>query len=165
MYGKQTERAIAAMSRLAEVWDGGETRLSALEIARHRGLPAPMVAKLLTALAQAGLVRSLSGPRGGYALARSPEKICLHEVFAIFEREDTSPECPFGAGVCGAGAPCALHDRLVEIQSTSKRLLRETTFEAFRAAAQDQGLVPVPAGSPTRSPERESYRAPKRTAT
>ncbi len=33
MYGKQTERAIGAMSRLAEVWDGGKTRLSAFEIA------------------------------------------------------------------------------------------------------------------------------------
>ena len=33
MYGKQTERAIAAMSRLAEVWDGGRTRLSATDIA------------------------------------------------------------------------------------------------------------------------------------
>ena len=48
MYGKQTERAIAAMSRLAEVWDGGRTRLSSIDIADNRGLPRPMVAKLLT---------------------------------------------------------------------------------------------------------------------
>ena len=46
MYGKQTERAIAAMSRLAEVWDGGRTRLSAMDIAEQRSLPGPMVAKV-----------------------------------------------------------------------------------------------------------------------
>ena len=48
MYGKQTERAIGAMSRLAEVWDGGKTRLSAFEIADQRGLPRPMVANFDT---------------------------------------------------------------------------------------------------------------------
>ena len=47
MYGKQTETAIAALSRLAEVWDGGRTRLSAGDIADQRGLPRAMVAKIL----------------------------------------------------------------------------------------------------------------------
>ena len=65
MYGKQTERAIGAMSRLAEVWDEGKTRLSAFEIADERGLPRPMVAKILTALSQAHLVTGSPGPGGG----------------------------------------------------------------------------------------------------
>ena len=72
MYGKQTETAIAAMSRLAEVWDGGRTRLSAVEIADKRGLPRAMVAKILSTLSQANLVQGAPGPGGGYALAREP---------------------------------------------------------------------------------------------
>ena len=32
MYGKQTERAIAAMSRLAEVWDGGTLTLHLTDV-------------------------------------------------------------------------------------------------------------------------------------
>ena len=71
MYGKQTERAIGAMSRLAEVWDGGKTRLSAFEIADQRGLPRPMVAKILTTLSQANLVTGSPGPGGGYCLSSS----------------------------------------------------------------------------------------------
>ena len=51
MYGKATENAIAAMTRLAEVYDGGETRLSASDIATTRGLQRPFVAKLLSVLA------------------------------------------------------------------------------------------------------------------
>ena len=47
MYGKQTETAIAAMSRLAEVYDGGKTRLSAAEIAADRNLQRPFVGKIL----------------------------------------------------------------------------------------------------------------------
>ena len=135
MYGKQTERAIAAMSRLAEVWDGGRTRLSATDIAEQRGLPGPMVAKLLTALSQAGLVSGSPSPGGGYALSKPPDHIALQDVFRLFEREDTSSNCPFGGGVCGVGDPCALHDRLVGLQSMTRKLLRETTFEILRKAA------------------------------
>ena len=88
MYGRQTETAIAAVSRLSEVYDGGATRLSASEIARDRGLQAPSVAKILTTLSQAGLVGGMPGPGGGYALARDPSEITVRDVFALFERED-----------------------------------------------------------------------------
>ncbi|MBX3355859.1 MAG: Rrf2 family transcriptional regulator [Phycisphaeraceae bacterium] len=159
MYGKQTERAIAAMSRLAEVWDGGLTRLSASDIAENRGLPGPMVAKLLTALSQHGLVRGSPGPGGGYALARPPVEITLQEVWTIFERPDHSPNCPFGGGVCGVGDPCALHDRLVQMNDSVRSMLRNTTFQIF-LDAKLEGRQPAPR---TMKPdgERESYRAPQ----
>ena len=56
MYGKQTECAIGCASRLAEVFDGGKTRLNAAEIAKARGLQAPSVAKILSILSNAGIV-------------------------------------------------------------------------------------------------------------
>jgi Rrf2 family protein len=161
MYGKQTERAIGALSRLAEVWDGGTTRLSAMQIAEQRGLPAPMVAKILSTLSQAGIVAGSPGPGGGYALARPPAEITLKQVHALFERENHSHICPFGGGVCGVGDPCALHDSLVGMQKDITRFLHITTFEIFRAAAQDQGLKPTARSTQVTTP-RESYRAPDR---
>ncbi len=47
LYGKATQTAIAALSRLAEMYDGGKTRLSATEIAETRGLQRPFLAKIL----------------------------------------------------------------------------------------------------------------------
>ncbi len=161
MYGKQTERAIASMSRLSEVWDGGRTRLSAEDIASHRGLPRPMVAKILTSLSQAHLVVGSPGPGGGYALARAPHLITLQEVADIFERVNHDHACPFGGGVCGVGAPCALHDRLVGAQRDIRNFLTQTTFEVFRKAVQEDGLVPVDASVKPEAP-RESYRAADR---
>lgn len=161
MYGKQTECAIAAVSRLAEVFDGGKTRLNAQEIAQARGLQAPFVAKILTTLSMAGLVRGSRGPGGGYTLTRAPKEISLREVFDIFERPDESTNCPFGGGVCGAGAPCALHDSLVDIQRHSDNFLDSTTFERFRVAYQEDGFRPLPAGTKPRVSKRESYRARK----
>ncbi len=161
MYSKQTETAIAAASRLAEVYDGGTTRLSATQIADSRGLQRPFVAKILTSLSQAGLVSGAPGPGGGYALARPPKKIRLFDIYRLFEREDTSDACPFGGGVCGVGEPCPLHGKLVDVQDAVDRLLHETTLESFREAYQEEGIRPVPMGELPPG-HRRSFRATNR---
>jgi len=159
MYGKQTERAIAALSYLSEVWDGGKTRLSSVQIADNRGLPRPMVAKLLTTLSQGHLVIGSPGPGGGYALARDPKQITLRHAFDLFERVDTSHTCPFGGGICGSGDPCAMHDRLVQTKKAFDHYLNDTTFECFRVQAQEQGHKATTIDAHPNQP-RESWRAP-----
>ncbi len=161
MYGKQTECAIAATSRLAEVYDEGRTRLNAQEIAEGRGLQAPFVAKILTSLSMAGIVKGSRGPGGGYTLARHPKNIKLRDVFQIFERENDNANCPFGGGVCGGGNPCPLHDSLVEIQRDMDTFLDSTSFDTFRAAYQERGFRPAPSGTKPKVAKRESYRARK----
>jgi Rrf2 family protein len=59
--------------------------LPARQIAQQGGLPEPFVKKLLQQLTAARLVRALRGRRGGYALARSPQDISLHEILKAFE--------------------------------------------------------------------------------
>lgn len=160
MYGKQTETAIAALTRLAEVWDGGKTRLSASDIARDRNLQGPFVAKLMTVLSQAGLVDGTPGPGGGYALSRHPSKIKINDVFVLFEREDNSTICPFGGGICGVGDPCAIHHKLVHLNEALDDLLKNTTFEEFRKRYQDEGIRPTAVNGAQPS-KRSSYRAPR----
>ena len=88
MYGKATETAIAALSRLAEVYDEGKTRLSAQEIALDRHLQKPFVGKVLTTLSQAGIVQGSRGPGGGFTLAMEPGAIRIYDVFRLFERAE-----------------------------------------------------------------------------
>lgn len=129
-YGKSTQNAIAAMSRLAEVYVD-DARLSSHDIAKTRGIPQTLAAKLLTQLSQAGLVSGAPGPRGGYALARKPEQITLLEIATVFERTDDRLTCPFGAGWCGNNEPCPIHDQLVELDRQTEDFLRKTTLECF----------------------------------
>lgn len=162
MYGRATQNAIAAMSRLAEVYDGGTTLLSAAEIAESRGLQKPFVAKLLSTLSTAGLVNGTRGPGGGFTLARDPRKITLQDVFVLFEREDESLACPFGGGVCGVGDPCPLHDKLVNVKKTMDELLLMTKFEVFRVAYQDDERRPTKSRrtkTKKKKRSRDSYRA------
>ncbi|MCA9293404.1 MAG: Rrf2 family transcriptional regulator [Phycisphaerales bacterium] len=158
MYGKQTETAIAAVSRLAELYDGGKTRLSAAEIAKSRGLPVPVVSKILGALAQAGLVTGSRGPGGGYTLAKPPSSIKIYDVFCLFEREDLSTACPFGGGTCGVGEDCPLHHRLVQVKAAMDQMLHETTFQGFAEAGPAEQRAPGNGAPPA---SRASYRATK----
>lgn len=159
MYGKQTETAIAALTCLAEMYDGGSTRLSAAQIAKRRNLQPPSVAKALTTLSQAGLVQGIPGPGGGYWLARHPEEITLHDAYKLYERDDLSMNCPFGGGRCGQGEPCPIHHKLVRVQEAVSGLLRDTTLAEFRRdepmeEAQVNGVTSL-----TSDGERLSYRA------
>lgn len=161
MYGKATETAIAAMSRLAEVFDDGTTKLSAVDIAESRGLQKPFVAKVMTTLSQAGLVNGSRGPGGGFSLAKHPKEISIYDVFCLFEREDDSDVCPFGGGICGEGDDCPLHDKLTNVQETIDDVLHNTTFDVFRSAFQEEGLRPATRDEQLQAAsKRTSFRAP-----
>ncbi len=148
MYGKQTEAAIAVMSRLAEVYDEGQTRLPANDIADARGLQRPRVARVLSVLSRAGLVTGSPGPGGGFSLTRHPGEIVINDVFSLFEkRRDESGECPFGGGICGVGRACPFHDEYAAVHEATARFLDHTTFENFRVAVQEEGWRPARSGS------------------
>jgi Rrf2 family protein len=164
VYGKQTETAIAALACLAEVYDGGKTRLAAAQIAEKRSLQQPSVAKSLTTLSQARLVQGIPGPGGGYWLAKPPHEIALYDAFVLFERENTSMQCPFKGGECSNGDPCPIHAKLVKVQNAVADLLRNTTFGEFAPKDQQPITLTTSARSPLPAPppaatKRESYRA------
>ncbi|MBZ0266904.1 Rrf2 family transcriptional regulator [bacterium] len=130
--GRAARTAIACVSRLAEVYDGGTTLLKAETIAQDRRQRAPFLRKILSDLARAGLVTSSPGPGGGFTLAMPPDRITVLQVMSIFERPEEFPDCPFGGGICGEGGFCPLHERLAEARAVAKRFLAETTFGIFR---------------------------------
>lgn len=130
-FGKTAQTAISALSLLAEVYDEGETKLSSADIAERRGLPQPVVAKVLTIVSSLGLVDGTRGPGGGYWLKRPPTHITLLEIVEEFERQDSVIMCPFGPSWCGHGKPCPMHDTLVEMDEQWTNYLRTTTLAIF----------------------------------
>jgi Rrf2 family protein len=170
-YGKTARHAIAAVSRLAQVYDPAKkTKLGSAEIAESRGLPRPVVAKVLTILSQAGLVGGSPGPGGGYWLARPPDQITLYDVATLFDRLDENLSCPFGPDWCGTGPRCPLHHQLEAVRGQIADFLKRTTFAGFVGWDQKQGrAVQCPpstsAGSiPLMLLGRNSGGTPKKTA-
>jgi Rrf2 family protein len=120
---------IAALAALAE------SSLTAAQIARKRRIPPPYLAKVLTALARHGLIRSARGRGGGYLLARPPARISLLDVVACFEDVERVPHCPLGRHApCSGKQPCALHEPFQQVWQAHAAFLRETTLAGFAAA-------------------------------
>lgn len=67
--------------------------LSVRELAEDTAIPAPTVSKVLKALARAGVVASLRGAHGGYALSRAPHAIPIAEVITALEGPIAVTEC------------------------------------------------------------------------
>jgi Rrf2 family protein len=131
-YGKTAQTAIAAVSRLAEVYDPVQrVKLNSADIASNRNLPQPIVAKVLTILSQVGIVTGSPGPGGGYSLARPPAEITLYDVVALFERVDQNINCPFGPDYCGTSPQCPLHLDILKVREQIATFLKTTTFARF----------------------------------
>lgn len=82
---------------------------SAASLARQRGLPLPMVSKILKLLTRAGLLQSRRGARGGYCLSRSPDQISVADIVDALEgpiaitecSANTTPDCQSHCTVSG----------------------------------------------------------------
>ncbi|WP_129841652.1 Rrf2 family transcriptional regulator [Streptomyces sp. RFCAC02] len=70
----------------------GEARTAA-RLAAFYDLPAAYLNKQLQALARAGIVTSTPGPRGGFRLARPPERITVLDVVTAIEGPGDAFRC------------------------------------------------------------------------
>ena len=75
--------AVVIMTAAARREDGA--RLSASELAQETGVPLPTTQKLMGRLAAEGLLTSVRGASGGFALARPAEKITLADIVEAVE--------------------------------------------------------------------------------
>ena len=62
-----------------------DAALPAPRLAEYHGVPSAYLAKHLQALARAGVLETVKGPRGGYRLARPPAEITVLEVVEAIE--------------------------------------------------------------------------------
>ena len=92
--------ALAALAYIArEKLDGP---VASHVIAEAAGLPERFLLKVLKPLVDAGVLRSLKGPNGGYRLARPPKGLTLLEVVEAADGPVRGDAPPVGAGKDGA---------------------------------------------------------------
>ncbi|HVJ66326.1 MAG TPA: Rrf2 family transcriptional regulator [Bdellovibrionota bacterium] len=89
--GNQVEWALHCMMILGSLPE--DKRLSASALAKFHGVPGEYLAKCLQMLSQAGLVSTTPGPRGGYCLAKAPNKISFLEIVEAIEGRAKTFKC------------------------------------------------------------------------
>ena len=159
---KKTDYALIAMAHLARQ----ETVCaSAREIGDAYSVPLPLLMNILKTLTRSGLIQSVRGARGGYALARPATKITLATLIEVIEgpirfiqcadetteceEEKTSADQDLKSscelmGTCPVRHPAMqVHDRLIQfLQSvTLAELVQSPAPEVTQGALTTAGKV------------------------
>lgn len=89
--GDGVEQAIHCMLVLSGLQPDGV--LAAAALAEYHGVSTSYLLKHLQALASAGLLESVPGPKGGYRLAKKPEAISLLDIVLAVEGHEPAFRC------------------------------------------------------------------------
>lgn len=108
LFSPSAQQALRALIYLASQTGRGPVLVR--EISKAENIPRPFLAKLLHSLRNKGFVKSTKGPGGGYALARPPQRIRVHEIVETFDGPmNLNTTCILGLDECCDGMGCALH--------------------------------------------------------
>ena len=83
-------------------------RLSATELSAETGVPLPTAQKLMGQLAGVGLLTSVRGAGGGFALARPAQAISLADIVEAVEGPFAMTVCSEGRRDCALDAHCRI---------------------------------------------------------
>ncbi len=129
---KLTDYATVILSYMAK--DQGSMH-AAFEVAEATGIAQPTVSKILKLLVKAKVLTSVRGAKGGYLLARSPDKITVATVISALEGPIALTECSVSHKNCEQATGC-------EIQG-NWGLINQTVFNALESVTLADMIMPA----------------------
>ncbi|MEU4714443.1 Rrf2 family transcriptional regulator [Micromonospora purpureochromogenes] len=135
----------ALHSCLNMTWLEPGRAVSAARLAAFYGLPTAYLNKQLQALVRAGILRSVSGPRGGFRLARAAEEITLLDVVTAIEGAEQAFRCaqilrqgPGGRADVDYRQACLISQAMRRADLAWRRELAGQTLAQLREAVGDR---------------------------
>jgi FeS assembly SUF system regulator len=101
---------------------------AAMEIASVTGIALPTVSKILKLLVNAKVLISTRGAKGGYALARAPEKITIAAIISALEGPIALTECSISQQGCEQASGCEIRGNWSLINQTIHNALESVTL-------------------------------------
>jgi FeS assembly SUF system regulator len=115
-------------------------RLSATELSGETGVPLPTAQKLMGQLAAAGLLSSVRGASGGFALARSAGEISLADIVEAVEGPIALTMCSDSNNhECILDAHCRVKPHMGVVGTAVRGALGAVTLKALCAPADAGG--------------------------
>jgi FeS assembly SUF system regulator len=121
--------AVVMMTAAARGSTGG--RLSAASLADETGVPLPTAQKLMGRLAVAGLLTSVRGAGGGFALARDAGAISLAEIIEAVEGPIAMTQCSGSdeASECALDSHCRVKPHMSVVSGAVRGALAAVTLD------------------------------------
>ena len=123
---RQADYAVRAVLYLTGLGPGEHS--STAQIARMQHIPATFLAKIVSQLSAAGILRATRGAHGGVRLARSAHDISLLEVVEAIDGPITLNECVVDPGLCPLGDMCAIQSIWCQAQAGLVQQLSQAKF-------------------------------------
>lgn len=104
---------------------------STKELSREYDIPYELLAKVMQKLAKTGIVTSMQGVRGGYALMKNPREMTVASIIRVIEEERPMiAECyvdgPEGCDIFGS---CTIRKPLGKVQRNLNVLFDKMTIQ------------------------------------
>jgi Rrf2 family protein len=134
MLSQKVKYAIRALIALDELEP--EDHLSIAEIATRARVPRKFLEQILLELKKRGLVRSVRGKHGGYALGRSAAEIPLADVIRIIDGPLALAPCASKTAYrtcqdCEDEATCPIRRVLIEVRDATAGILEQRSIAAM----------------------------------
>ncbi|MBI2155590.1 MAG: Rrf2 family transcriptional regulator [Candidatus Rokubacteria bacterium] len=126
---RQGDYAVRVVVDLASRPAGAVVPRSSIQ--ERQDVPAAYLAKIVQALARAGLVRTHPGARGGVALGRPPDHIPLRDVIEAVEGPIHLNRCVVRPDACARDRFCSVHPVWLRLQALVTRELEAVTIAAL----------------------------------
>jgi Rrf2 family protein len=120
------EYGVMGLMHLARRLPGQRTMID--EVSRQEKIPRSFLAKIFQSLVKAGLVRSMRGAGGGFALAKSPADIPVLDIIEAVEGRIVFQRCKMDRPDCEHQGGCALCGLFERAQDGIKEALTRTTL-------------------------------------
>ena len=135
---KVSEAASLALHSMAYLAGYPGKNVSARQMAQRLGVSEAHLSKVLQRLAQAGLVRSSRGPKGGFTLKIPAERIVLLDIFETIEGRLEETDCLLGVPICN-GPGCILGGLLKSVDDQARNYLGQTRLDEFKGLFRSSG--------------------------
>jgi Rrf2 family protein len=109
LFSRQCEYALQAVLYLA--LKPQNKMMTTKELAEKLNIPYHFLAKIFQDLSRKGILISLKGPSGGFALGKSAKEITLFHIVEAIDGADFLNNCVLGFSQCGGDNPCAVHNK------------------------------------------------------
>lgn len=120
------EYGVLGLMHLARRQPGQRTMID--EVSRQERIPKSFLAKIFQSLVKAGLVRSMRGAGGGFALVKPPADIPVLDIIEAVEGRIVFQRCQMARPDCEHAGGCALCGLFERAQDGLKEALTRTTL-------------------------------------
>ncbi len=127
---RDTDYAFRFVAQLAGLY-GEDSPLSARLLAKDNGVSYTLTCKILQKLANAGIVKSTMGPKGGFRLSKKPEKIEFKQIVEAIQGPVSVNKCLMGGYKCPLKGKCPAHPKMAVLQSQINSYLKKLTLQEF----------------------------------